>query len=297
MDTDEAVVEDFSSIKKRIKSMIDDMMLGWDHKLWLLDISDYTDMPPLGTILTANLSLTAPSTAVVPIHSLASVYDDCTEMEAVARAVCRDIRDDLSVMFPHLVFEVDAAEPSFNEVVPRSVPGYFTYRRNFHYCHGLPVSSSLGCQNIAHGHYSQITVTVPVDKVSSELAELLDTYSGEEGCERAPTHYFIGGDASRAKYECAPDGYLAFSAYSYTTGRGDFSLTLHERKDSAVIHIVQEESTVENLVDYVTDQVLNACEGLTADDIVVTVSEGLDKGAVHNPELLMQMIHRVQDGK
>jgi hypothetical protein len=136
-----------------------------------------------------------------------------------------------------------------------------TAYKRFNYVHGLKESTSWGCKNIAHGHYSYLALEVE-NKEGLLMLEGSDWFNSLD--ESLNNLHFIwqANQVSDTKHE-----YI-------TQDRGKFELILL----GANTVTTARETTIENLVDWFVDKHKN--ELLTYNVKKVYMSEGLTKGAV-----------------
>lgn len=234
LDEQDHTVVDFSSGKKMMKQLIDDMLIGYDHKTWI--IPKYSNVEKFdGSILeTPTLRMTAPTTAY-------RVFDEGDNYSYVE--IAKELSEFLKMNMPEFDFEVSVTEEFFG---PSS-------SATFRYVHGLYTSvKSLGCQNIGHGHLSFVCV-VGDDTLTAQIAEDL--------------HNTIFTYDVNVVSDTDDLLYLKYS----TKERGEFTLTLDKQQYKIVI--LPTESTVENLVEYVSNK-YNVPAGR------LILSEGLSKGAL-----------------
>ena len=143
VDANEQVVIDFSTVKKDIKSIVDDKVNGFDHKLWFLTaysegavaISSSKEV----TVKTSALEITAPQDIIRMV--------DCDNYDTtkLSKIVGDYVETELAKKHPGIELKVTC--------VLNEEPVAKGYRvEMFRYSHGLRNSTSWGCQNIAHGH-------------------------------------------------------------------------------------------------------------------------------------------------
>lgn len=245
----ESVVLDFSTAKKRIKDLIDHKEYGFDHKLWVRQglfnhtLDDDGDF----VIKTPFLGLKVPQNAV--------------------RMLPEDM-DLTSVIRHFLEFHLNE-EFSVEVLLNHSFPFKNTWQGDNQYCspfryvHGLKDSTSWGCQNIAHGHHSYISLESKSPK-DMYLVDLSDTIA-----KALHNAIFINRDnlyPSNAHGDCI---------LGYTVNRGDFYMSLDSHKNNIID--LDTETTIECLADYVLRRfgsTMRRC-GVTG----FYISEGLVKGA------------------
>lgn len=281
----EKVVVDFSTVKKDVKHAIDDHKnsnAGFDHRLWIIegytqayvevdgeqvDISGKTkyeiDEKALYSpkvridITTPHMVLSLPGDAVrffkAPNHSV----------EAIGTVFERYLEEKLTKLYPNIGLFVRCYNTTANHTLTDSANrgSYFTY------VHGLKDSTSYGCQNNSHGHLSfiqlfdgdmgNLTTANPdllllQNKIASDLDKTI--FIRKEN--------IVGKSKTNANI-------------AYTTKRGLF--TASYKKDQNKITVLDTETTIEFLADYVAETY--ADELSSARCTYLTVSEGLSKGA------------------
>jgi 6-pyruvoyl-tetrahydropterin synthase len=251
VDPVEQVVVDFSAVKKQIKNIIDDKEIGFDHKLWF--IQGYSN----GTLSqTENYyTINTPTTELrMPINAVTVVPDGIYSIDAIGRHMGALVERELSKLHPKINIRVECLN---------SVDAHFpTNARSaalFRYAHGLKESTSWGCKNIAHGHLSYVQL-LPVTDATVALVETIT--------QQLDDTIFVFRDNIIQESD-------EWMMIGYTTERGGFEAQY--KKDAYKLVVLETETTVEHLVDYVV--------GAFAEDFETTgvshllVSEGLSKGA------------------
>ncbi|WYW01650.1 hypothetical protein KoPa5_00018 [Pseudomonas phage vB_PpuM-KoPa-5] len=180
------------------------------------------------------------------------------------------------------------------------------------YSHGLPRSTSWGCQNILHGHVSVVTLAMPHSRSDHTQAILLDIRHDLAGKYLVAERDVIPADdepsvlddedavlegtdedqdansddlmdAHTMSEDDAPDEVDDVAIQGTNIGfesmsRGSFSLFLPH--GSTQIKVMPTDTTVENIAQYIWDtHVQPAIEAYELTDVSMYVSEGLDKGA------------------
>jgi uncharacterized protein (UPF0335 family) len=257
VDPVENVVVDFSTIKKDIKDIIDAKEDGFDHKLWVIeDFSLYNcdfsvDNAETVIITTPTATLGMPRNAVKYIPSKASGWSE------IYNAIENQLTEKLNEKHPNtnISVQVQLSSNAFSEDHP-----YF-----FHYVHGLKNSTSWGCQNHSHGHRSWMEFRAfnGMDNVDPEAESRLaatinqlnnSIFIWEENIVRMnSSEITIAYETPRGEW---------FAAYSLPGNN---------------IYIMEEETTIENIVDEFVKTNRNVLEA--ADVERVFISEGLQKGA------------------
>jgi hypothetical protein len=281
VDPVESVVEDFSSIKKRIKALIDDKVFGFDHKLWLINgfsacsftfaDSQNNLLDTAGTYqhqvdelyamgydvihLTTELGnvLTMPLNAVKIVSPSHESYRTYSTLNAG-----KWFEEFLIEKFQYK-FKLDCNN-SEEPVLPlgRAHP-----HKMFSYVHGLKSSTSWGCQNLAHGHLSFIQVQASRPDTEFAVNEILYHMVAE-----LDQTVFIFDENIKKGRALSLENPLI----SYETERGHFDAQFNQKS-----FVLETETTIEFLVEYV-----DRWYGLKLYEAGVTklfVSEGLSKGA------------------
>jgi len=247
VDPHENVVVDFSTIKKTIKRLIDDVGMGFDHKLWIHDgrsLATFTHKDEMITIVTPRISITAP----------ANIVRFLTE-DTAEQAISNHLQKCLAVQFP----AVDIQITTELTTVFDSMPGITTDLVPFRMTHGLKNSTSFGCNNIAHGHLSYIAASSSCDD-NTELNALLNTIA-----DSITDRTFIWDE----NLTVVEDGVQI----AYTCYRGPMRMYIC----SSDIIIMSNETTIENIVAMVAEQWGDQLRAAGATTLYI--SEGLSKGA------------------
>lgn len=260
VDTDEQVVIDFSTCKKQIKSIIDDKVLGIDHKLvigpWtdknISVVSDGKDV----NLKTKDWDIVLPANAIHfagNMPTVGSVYDNLAFAEVVSKLV----NTELVKTHPSVTVDVFC-----NQTIQR-IDYSVTHAAPFRYVHGLKSSTSWGCQNIAHGHYSYVTINAEdevdgnllAQKIASDLNDTVFVYD-----KNIINHW---------------DSRLI--QFGYKTERGEFKMT--QTSFNPKIMILPVETTVENLAEQIWTLYAKELKDVGTYELIV--SEGLSKGAIY----------------
>lgn len=271
----ENVVVDFGTIKKKIKSLIDDKEEGFDHKIWVPEnhggVEDFEIWVKSGTSNKKRIAMfpfgdgrmvvsTPKFTLACPENAIRVCKYDNNMTDA---SIKEYLEEKLAIEYPDSNIRVSVYLTDRPELPYSNQPGYET---PFTYVHGLKNSTSWGCQNIAHGHkswllfvdgYGQV-VHLP-DEFRLKIEDYLDS------------HMFIWRD------NIITDDDVGLKV-GYETPRGAFYLIID--RASFKIHMLDTETTVEHLaewfVTFFEEDVKKMWEsGATA----VYFSEGLVKGA------------------
>ena len=146
---DEAVVIDFSNIKKRLKAIIDDDTFGFDHKLWVNPryATGVFDSSAIGGGRDTIIGIqTKCMEFALPFNAIRVVSDNLIEN------IRTYVQKELELVYPNVR---GLSVNLYFSIVPNPIWPTEPYAM-FRYVHGLKNSTSWGCQNIAHGHLSYI---------------------------------------------------------------------------------------------------------------------------------------------
>lgn len=274
---DEQVVVDFSKCRKMLKTLIDDRESGYDHKL-LVD-TDYTlitavrdntaNADVMGySIKTDFVDLSVPINAI-RITSLG--WADPSNLQQMLDSLAADMSSWLTDRLKDLNVIVTVHLPApYGAVTAPAYPVKPTdcvIRQPFSYTHGLPFSSSWGCQNILHGHTSFIDVVVP--KENRHLARAL-----LQSIADALDNIYIY-DTTHADYLFEGLNFRT-AVHQYTTERGPFRLTLNGVSEVGLPCA----PTIENIVTHVARTYAPGL--IDAGCTTLAISEGLWKGSLIN---------------
>ncbi len=235
LDPNDSTVVDFSSGKKLMKAAIDDMDGGYDHKLWWIPGVSRGELSINENFIAVNtpaVQMILPLTAL-KVFTQAKSYED----------VNQELDQFLNSRLPDFKFQTFLSQTT-------NVPNVSYFR----YAHGLKTSTkSIGCQNIAHGHLSWISM--PDDPILQEdiALEMNETYW-----------------VWRENVIVENDQYITLS-YD-TPQRGYFELTLN--KAMMKVQVIETESTIEYISQFVKNKYLQSQAN------TFWISEGLQKGAV-----------------
>jgi len=252
---EQSMVLDFAIVKKKIKAIIDDAV---DHKLLLpmqakeLTLADsphHINHKTLDFLSErANYYLQSPFCAFAQIDCLQITVDSVTE---------------------HLNAIIMAELPSNVQGLTLILRPEIINSDYYHYTHGLKLHDG-NCQRIAHGHRSKIQILVDDERnVKLEAA----------WCQRWQDIY-IASEADRisvndiqlsvqAMNNLTPD----YQYFSYSAPQGRFDIAV----DSKVLDIVDCDSTVELLADFIARQLK---KDLPNNVVKVIAYEGVAKGAI-----------------
>lgn len=272
----ESVVVDFSKCKKVIKELIDNMQTGFDHKLWVDPNHDRVtgiQQTPDGLthVLTSNMSMVAPTTAFRFLPDLLTgvIAEDMESSIRLLYNIEQALSQYLTENMSYLGVTVDVCVPEPEPTDMTRIADHLGVADfavdMFDYVHGLPDSSSLGCQNPVHGHSSFVFLGQSDHDLQmpnvSELANRIADY----------LH-------SSYLYDVTNEGALNLSDglhYQYTTERGKFKIHLGVAVELVAITGAP---TIENITEHIAvkfAQQLNDYQVTT-----LMVSEGLLKGAL-----------------
>lgn len=265
---DEKVVVDFSSIKKQIKTLIDQHTSdpytnGFDHKLLVIDgfsdgrsindivTHDWTDGSHRIVINTTAGALSLPVDAVrfvsAPTSDIDIESDAQDYLDFFGVRMAEHVQQGLELLHPDIKIEVKCVNSYDPHVIDPTLPLEF-----FTYSHGLRNSSSSGCQNACHGHLSFIQADLYdgslLNKIALDLDGAVFIYR-DNIIEESDEVIVIG----------------------YTTGRGYFECTYTKALNKIIV--LDTETTVEYLAAYVA-----ATYNITE----FYISEGLSKGVYYS---------------
>ena len=261
---DENMVLDFGIVKKQIKAIIDDCV---DHKLLL---------PMQESALTVNDSNDNNDHEYVDFNSKRGAYFLQSPTCAFAKITAKKIN--IASITQHL-YDIIMQE------LPDNVHGLtLTLRPEvinsdyYHYSHGLRKHQG-NCQRIAHGHRSKIKIY---------KNEQRDTVLEQQWCQRWQDIYIASTEdvITPAEVQLSVDAKKQLNSnnlpdhhyFSYHAPQGRFDIAV----PSNVLEIVDCDSTVELLADYIARQ-LNAADEITNEDkntYKVIAFEGVAKGAI-----------------
>ncbi len=252
---EQSMVLDFAIVKKQIKAIIDDAV---DHKLLLpMQAVELTlaDSPHHTNHQTLNY-LSARASYYLQSPSCAFAQIDCLQIT-------------IATVTAHLNAIIMAELPNNVQGLtlilrPENISGGY-----YHYTHGLKLHDG-NCQRIAHGHRSTIQIFVDEQK---------DSQLEQQWCQRWQDIYIASeadrinkGDielSAQAMNNLTPD----HQYFSYTAPQGRFDIAV----DSKVLDVVDCDSTVELLADFIARQLKKDLANKT---IKVIAYEGVAKGAI-----------------
>lgn len=304
IDDKEGVVIDFSTIKKKIKEIIDDVDTGLDHALWITKdskiVTDNDKLPyeNMSTLDTGCIEIRSEAYVfrMLPCNYLISELEDYIQkflMDSLRFfGYDVDIKAFLNTKVKSLNSEVVATEK--NTVMFRTA-------------HGLKNSTSQGCQNIAHGHLSFIQVLdssfklldlpkIFIQALSFSLDQsyfinqsdllILDDFTNPEKGKLDVDSFMAmkdGGefvkpeDALLSVSEDLDDFKSSMKAAYNSQSRGYFEINF--KQINQPIHIIPSDTTIEYIVEYVKTKFFDILKELP-NAKYLCVSEGLSKGSI-----------------
>lgn len=279
-DPEEAVLIDFSTAKKSIKSWIDDHTgNGFDHKCWLFDHKDAAYHLSTATsnetgkssfcLETDSVLLTAPdncfriipcNTQVLNLQSMMRCAE--LEMELYLEKKFAEAGQQISVT---VGLTNNFSYPVFAE---QELQGF-----SFRYTHGLKKSTSFGCKNIVHGHASYITFKEK-ENVGNFQAGKKEFYKDTIEEIVSYVHNKVFAWEQNVSRDPQDNSKLIIE---YTTERG-YMRQVVDKQNCIVLNV---ETTVEHIAQFIANEFE---EQLTALDVdTLYVSEGLEKGGCAYP--------------
>jgi 6-pyruvoyl-tetrahydropterin synthase len=252
---EQSMVLDFAIVKKQIKAIIDEAV---DHKLLL---------PMQAAELTLSDSVHHSNHQMLDYQSERASYYLQSPNCAFAQIDCLQIN--IATVTAHLNTIIMAELPNNVQGLtlllrPENITGDY-----YHYTHGLKLHDG-NCQRIAHGHRSTIQIFVDEQK---------DNQLEQQWCQRWQDIYIASEDdrsskddiqlSAQAMNNLTPD----HQYFSYTAPQGRFDIAV----DSKVLDVVDCDSTVELLADFIARQLKKDQPSKT---IKVIAYEGVAKGAI-----------------
>lgn len=253
-----SMVLDFAVVKKQIKAIIDDavdhkLLLPMQEKALILAESTHNDGHQTVDFISdvASYYLQSPASAFATIDCLTITIPEVTKhLTAIILAHLPDNVQGLTLVLR-----------------PENIPTDY-----YHYTHGLKLHDG-NCQRIAHGHRSKIQILVD-DKRDAKLEAAW--------CQRWKDIY-IASEADRISVK---DIQLSAQAmnnlmpdhqyFSYFAPQGRFDIAV----ESKVLDVVDCDSTVELLADFILRQIKAQYTELANNDVKVIAYEGVAKGAI-----------------
>ena len=252
-----SMVLDFAVVKKQIKAIIDDAV---DHKLLL---------PILNDMVQCNVSEHQQNHEYVDVFSKRANYFLQSPQCAFAKIESTAITiKSVTQHLTHIILEQlpENVKGLTLTLRPEVIEGDF-----YHYTHGLKLHDG-NCQRIAHGHRSKINFFIN-DERSLDLEHFWchrweDIYIASEADRVVKTDIQLSKNANNKLTENHH-----FFAYQAPQGRFDIAV------DEKVLEVVDCDSTVELLADYIARQV---SAKQSSEPLKVIAYEGVGKGAIAN---------------
>ena len=272
VDEVEHVVVDFSTIKKDIKGLIDHNDFGFDHKLWIIDGWSHATIELMDNIGEDRYLITTPFNEFnVPVNAVkvidrsdASSYN----VEEIGKAFEFFVAGELNRMYPDVEIHVSCINNTNRHTIADDEAGNL-HTTEFRYAHGLKDSTSWGCQNIAHGHLSFVQVL----NFNHNITGLLNLRCAIIDLAK---ENIIFVKRENVVVENEDNLYVSYQSHS----RGPFSATLGKEHQNIIV--LDTETTIEHLVDFIADRLSDELQALVKadnDPLILFVSEGLSKGA------------------
>lgn len=253
LDSHEQVVVDFSLFKKKLKEILDDYQLGFDHKFLVKRDKVLNNQEGNYLIFANGVSYNLPLNAICFLTNQLPIDQDDI-LSCLAKFIQPSLQLSVNLFFndvviKELVLTTDRIMYNVDNVIP------------FNYTHGLRYSTSTGCQNIAHGHLSFIG------------------FQYHEGLEK---HYpktieedFNGLNVFIWKNNIVEETgeYLTIG---YETDRGKFKAT-YKKEEIHNLIIMDNETSIENIAHFLKDRYNSYLKQCNIKKIYV--SEGLQKGS------------------
>ncbi|MBU2926012.1 6-carboxytetrahydropterin synthase [Colwellia sp. 4_MG-2023] len=253
-----SMVLDFAVVKKQIKAIIDDAV---DHKL-LLPMQEQA-------VTLAESPYNDGHQTVDFVSDIASYY---LQSPACAFAAIDCLTITVPAVIEHLKAIILAQLPNNVEGLtlvlrPENIPTDY-----YHYTHGLKLHDG-NCQRIAHGHRSKIQILVD-DKRDANLEAAWckrwqDIYIASEADRISVDDIQLSAQAMK---DLTPD----HQYFSYHAPQGRFDIAV----DTKILDVVDCDSTVELLADFILRQVKAEHPELANNTIKVIAYEGVAKGAI-----------------
>ena len=258
---DEAVVIDFSTVKKSIKAIVDHNDTGFDHKLWFISgfSKGFANVDRgVVNVVTPAVEITAPADIIR--------YMNCGSYDttAIAALIGKEVKNALAYQFPGIGIDVVcrlSEEPWVNVRDGR--------HQMFRYSHGLSHSTSYGCQNIAHGHLSWIEF----GHDANYRDDCADCKQNLEKMRNLVVNKLDGAVLINAANIVGDDDDSLTIAYE--SGRGKFWAKYLKNHSKYVV--MPHETTIEHIVDWFVTEYGFYLEGAHVNKVFI--SEGLAKGS------------------
>ncbi|MET0100854.1 MAG: 6-carboxytetrahydropterin synthase [Sedimenticola sp.] len=240
----QGMVLDFAKVKKQVKQTID---LHFDHKLLVpaayegcqVSVQEHRSEVLFRLTTGAEIRHSAPLSAVTTLDV------ERIDESSLSKAIIDTLRPQLpdNVMGIRIRLHTESIEGA-----------------HYQYSHGLKHHEG-NCQRIAHGHRSRIVI---------ERNGVRDPELEKQWADRWHDAYIATRGDLLESFD--KDG-TAFHRFGYTANQGLFELEL----PSASCHIIDSDSTVENIAQYLADRLK---QEHPEDNFRVYAFEGVDKGAV-----------------
>lgn len=251
-----SMVLDFAVVKKQIKAIIDDAV---DHKLLL---------PMNNSMIKCQDSTHNPNHEYVDVYSKRANYFLQSPKCAFAKIIDKEITIDsvtshlTDIILKELPNNVQGLTLTLR---PENIDGDY-----YHYTHGLKLHDG-NCQRIAHGHRSKINFFL--DGYRSQDLEHFWCYRWEDIYIASESDRVLQSDIQLS--ETAMQNLTeSHQFFAYQAPQGQFDIAVQEN----VLEVVDCDSTVELLADYIARQVnLNNESNQT---LKVIAFEGVGKGAI-----------------
>ena len=296
---EEAVILDFSTGKKQLKAVCDTVV---DHKLWVNDRYHVIEETGDSYIIKArsrNLEYVfetmLPKDAVFIQSFVYDKEEPFKELNSYIETAVRLANEDLSMV---------ASTPEMKVTITDNKKVFLgsKHKHFFRYTHGLPTSTSYGCQNICHGHLSYVELT-PKEGVPSYLTTLnrakrylCDVFASmgvpiyyKPKTFSEPSHLYYGERMVNIHFICptacvehyenrGADG-IEYSIK--TNSRGHMLNKIKFDPDNLFYGMVELDtlSTIENLGAFFKAKIEQTCPDLLK-YFDVKISEGLSKGVM-----------------
>lgn len=262
---DEQVVVDFSKLKGSIKKLIDDIQIGYDHKCWIIPGYSNCEAIPKSIdeiSVTANsFEIDAPSDAFAIFKT---THDNARALKATIEVeLSKFLRDELVKIYPEINLRVIAILNQ-DAFIPAQLKHNTVY---FNYTHGLKNSSSVGCQNIAHGHYSFISLSST--NLQRQIGDGFLTKLKNELGYSNPNIFIFRENIVEETDE--------FIEIEYDCPRGHFRARYLKSKYQIII--LETETTIENIIDWFVEKYKKEFSVFGIKQVFI--SEGLQKGSYY----------------
>lgn len=295
---EEAVILDFSTGKKQLKAVCDKVV---DHKLWVNDRYHKIEYTNDSVIIKArNKNLEYVFETMLPKDAIFVqsffVDDDVDPFKTLNSYIEKAVQlanEDLSEI---------ASTPEMKVTISDNKKVFLgsKHKHFFRYTHGLPTSTSYGCQNICHGHLSYVELTpkegapsylTTRNKAKRYLCDIFDsmgvpiyynprTYSEPSHLyygERMVNIHFICPTVCVEQYENKGEDGVEYSIKTNT--RGYMLNKIKFDPDNLFYGMVELDtlSTIENLGAFFKAKIEQTCPDVLK-YFDVKISEGLSKG-------------------